>query len=182
MNAHFSAFKLPEVFNTSTKPLAPEFAALGAMTRDEALVKWNEAKRVKAEAEALEMSLRKFCVAILPQTTAAPQPLQEGTNNFELGAGYVAKVVAKFNYKLDSDTKKVQKCADAMTRVSNEGGFIADRLFNWKVDISVSEYRKLDEEAKTSLPHKQMLELVNQVLTMSPGAPTLEIKEPKAKR
>lgn len=175
-------FAPPQVFNTVDKPLAPEFANLPPMTRDQALVEWDKAKKMKAAAEEREMQLRKFCVAILPQTMAMAQPLTEGTNNFELGNGYVAKAVIKFNRKLDSDTKKVQACADAMTRVSNEGGFIADRLFNWKVDISVTELKKLEEEAKLSLPHRQMLELVNGVLTMSPAAPTLEIKEPKAKR
>lgn len=123
----------------------------------------------------LEMQVRKLSCTMLVE---APK---EGVNNVELGNGYTAKVGHKLNYNLDPDMDKVSNIHDEIGKCGNEGTFIADRIFKWKVELSITEYRKLVEDAQTNIIKKRMLDLVNSVLTVTDGTPTLEIKEPKKK-
>lgn len=151
-------------------------------TLDEVLMKWEASKTALATAKETEMSLRKLAVSL-----GFSEP-NEGTNTLELGNGYELKAVVKYNYKLKSpdarDTvQAVDDTIDAFIRIApNEGSFIAERLFKWKVDLSLSEYRNLVEEAALSKTKKQLLDELNKVLEIGDAAPTLEIKEPKGKR
>lgn len=150
--------------------------------RDGLLLLWQKVKEQIAVAVADEMELRKLSVS-----TLIPKPV-EGTNNVPLGNGFVAKAVVKFNYSLKApegvaDTvTAVDNTIDAFRRISNEGVFIADRLFKWTVDISLTEYRLLVEKAKTDATAAKLLAELNKVLEIKPAAPTLEIKEPKVKK
>jgi hypothetical protein len=143
------------------------------------LALWDTTKKALEAAKADEMALRKLCVE-----TLVAQP-QEGTNNVELANGYVAKAVCNYSYnviKPEGERDKisaVDKCIDAFRRISNEGAFIAERLFKFNVDISITEYRKLAEEAQTSAVAASLLRELNKVLSIVPKAPTLEIKAPK---
>jgi hypothetical protein len=166
------------------KPIPKEielrlFAAKLPLDRDGLLALWDTTKKTLEAAKADEMALRKLCV-----DTLIAQPV-EGTNNVELANGYVAKAVCNYSYnviKPEGERDKisaVDKCIDAFRRLSNEGAFIAERLFKFSVDVSITEYRKLAEDAKTSAVAASLLRELNKVLEIKPKAPTLEIKAPK---
>ncbi len=91
--------------------------------------------------KAQELSFRKYIV-----DRAFPQK-HEGMNNLDLGNGYTLKAGVKFNYKLaDNDT--VEKCLDKITKIGNQGAFIADRLVSWTPNFLLTEYRNLQKDAE----------------------------------
>lgn len=124
-----------------------------------------------------EMEYRKVCAAFLvPDKT-------EGTNTVDLGNGYQAKVGIKYNYKLNNDNDIVWAGLDKIKALGNEGSFIADRLVSWSPSFLLTEYRQLQEDAeKGSQFAKDALKIVNEFMTITDAAPTLDIKEPKAKK
>lgn len=146
------------------------------MSNDELLVAWQNAKQAIEKAKAHEMELRKAVVK-----REFPKP-DEGMNTKELGNGYQLKAGVKFNYKLaDNDT--VEDVLNRISALGNEGSFIASRLVSWTPNFLLTEYRQLQEDAeKGSSFAKQALDEVNKMLTITEAAPTLEVKEPKAKK
>jgi len=153
-------------------------------TLEAVLAEWEKAKLALAEAKELEMEMRKKAFALGFGADA-----KEGTNAIPLANGYELKGVKKLNYKLKApvgftgDTvDAIDETIDKFRHISNEGGFIADRIFKWSVDMSIAEYRKLVEESEYEAPKKRMLEELNKVLEISEASPTLEIKAPKAKK
>lgn len=128
---------------------------------DDFLVEWDRVKNEIARLKEVEMNMR-LRIAHSGFTTDA-----EGTNRAELGNGYELKTVINYTYKLDSDKDKVIAVSDKLPP------YIADRLFKWKVDISVSEYRLLEPA------HKK---LVDRILTVTEGAPKVDIIPPKGKK
>lgn len=152
-----------------------------APTFDEVLVAWERAKLTLNSAKENEMTLRKKAFEMGFGANA-----REGTNTETLGGGYDLKGVRKFNYKLQAPAginidveTAVDNVVKAMTRISNEGSFLADRLFQWSVSLSVPEYKLLVEHAKDSMMMAAMLDAVNTVVLITDAAPTLEIKAPK---
>jgi hypothetical protein len=148
------------------------------LTKDGMLMLWDYWKRNLQQAKELEMEYRKICANLL-----APAKT-EGTTNVELGEGWTAKVVHKYNYKLASDNDIVWACLDKIGSIGNQGKFIAERLVSWTPNFLKTEYTTLQEEAeKGSVEAKQILNIVNsEMLTITEAAPTVEIKEPKAKK
>lgn len=146
--------------------------------KDGMLMLWNYSKAKLDEYKELEMNYRKICAAFLVPTKT------EGTTNVELGNGYKAKVVNKYNYNLASDNDKIWSCLDKIGKVGNQGKFIADRLVSWTPNFLKTEYTTLQEEAdKGSEDAKQILKIVNEeMLTITEAAPTLDIVEPKVKK
>jgi hypothetical protein len=154
------------------------------LTLDEVLMQWQASKETLQAATEEEMRLRKLAVEM-----GFGKSAQEGTNNQELGNGYVLKAVIKKNYKLVKPENEpgntfdaVDKVMDNFARISNEGAFIAERLFKYSVDLSVSEYKKLVEEATVDTTKAKLLAEANKVVLITDAAPTLDIKEPKAKK
>lgn len=146
-----------------------------SMNEDALLMLWQQKKDAIEKAKAEEMDLRKYIVG-----REFPKK-QEGMNNKELGNGYTLKAGIKYNYKLaDNDT--VEDVLNKMSALGNQGSFIADRIVSWTPNFLLTEYRQLQEDAeKGSGFAKQALDLINGMLTITEAAPTLEIKEPKAK-
>lgn len=148
------------------------------VNQDGMLMMWNDMKEHLNRAKELEMDYRKICANFLvPAKT-------EGTTNIPLGEGWTAKVVHKYNYKLASDNDVVWACLDKIGAIGNQGKFIADRLVSWTPNFLKTEYTTLQEEAeKGSVEAKQILEIINsEMLTITEAAPTVELKEPKAKK
>ena len=148
------------------------------LDKDGMLMLWQKSKDMLTKWKELEMEWRKICAAFLvPEKT-------EGTVNVELGAGYQAKVVHKYNYKLDSDNDKIWSALDKISAIGNEGKFIAERLVSWTPNFLKTEYTTLKEEAaKGSQQAKDILTIVEgDMLTITEAAPTLDIKEPKVKK
>jgi hypothetical protein len=148
------------------------------LSTDGMLMLWKETKERLSNFKEIEMDYRKICAAFL-----VPDKV-EGTTNVELGLGYVAKVVTKYNYNLNSDNDKIWSALSDIESVGNEGKFIAERLVSWTPNFLKTEYTTLQEaSAKGSDSAKVILKIINdKMLTITEGAPTLEIKEPKAKR
>lgn len=146
------------------------------MNEDALLLLWQSKKDAIEKAKAEEMDLRKYIVK-----REFPKP-SEGMNTKELGAGYQLKAAVKYNYKLaDNDT--VEDVLNKISKLGNEGSFIASRLVSWTPNFLLTEYRQLQEDAgKGDNFAKLALDEVNKMLVISEAAPTLEIKAPKTKK
>lgn len=162
----------PTDIATNPTPSSP----YDAMNEDQLLMAWDDIKKAIEVAKAQEMDLRKYIV-----NRAFPKK-HEGMNTCELGNGYELKAQVKFNYNLaDNDT--VENCLAKVASLGNQGPFIANRLVSWKPNFLLTEYRQLEEDASKGEKFAQeVLKAIQPMLTISDGAPTLEIKEPKAKK
>jgi len=141
--------------------------------RDRLLLSWEESKKALEVAKEKEMEQRKAVVdfAFDPNKTS-------GTERIELANGYQAKAVKKINYGFvkDAEGKLNKRAIDkALERIEKVGGavgeLIAERLVKWTPDLSLTEYKQLDEKFK---------KIIDEVIVTSEGAPTLEIIAPKA--
>ena len=157
---------------TEAKPTNP----WDAKSQDEVLMHWQSLKNQLAALKEDELEFRKYVVG-----RAFPNK-EEGTNTLDLGNGYALKAAVKYNYKLaDNDT--VEKCLDEISKIGNQGPFMAERLVSWTPSFLLTEYRSLQEEAgKGSKEAIDILNKVNTMLTISEAAPTVTITEPKAKK
>lgn len=157
-------------------PEPSAFPEWDAKDRDAVLVEWGIRKQALDIAKEAEMAFRKYVVK-----RAFPNP-DEGVNNLELGNGYTLKANVKYNYKL-ADNKIVEDGLDKLCKIGNNGSFIADRLVSWTPNFLLTEYRELQKQAADgSVEAKQMLQVVTSFLTIEEAAPSLEIREPKAKK
>lgn len=134
--------------------------------RDEALVLWQKAAAALEELKTTEMNLRKLIFG-----ECFPNP-KEGVNNLELGAGYILKGTHKLSYSVSNKEGAVTDCLVNVAATGNEGPFLAQRLINWKPELSTSEYKKADDKYK---------KLLEPCLTIKPGSPSLELVAPKGK-
>lgn len=150
---------------------------LDAMSEDDLLMLWQKRKDAIETAKEEEMELRKYIVG-----RAFPQK-HEGMNTKDIGnEGWQLKAGIKYNYKLASNDV-VEDCLNKISKMGNQGPFIADRLVKWSADFLLTEYRVLQADAeKGETFAKDCLKEIEKMLTISEGAPTLEIKEPKAKK
>lgn len=146
------------------------------LTEDQLLLAWDDIKKTITTATAQEMELRKYIV-----NRAFPKK-EEGMNTKPLGNGYELKASVKFNYNLaDNDT--VENCLARVAALGNQGPFIADRLVSWKPSFLLTEYRQLvEDKEKGDKFAENVLKEITPMLTITDGAPTLEIKAPKAKK
>lgn len=165
--------KAANVWPTNPVPSSP----WDAMNEDELLVLWAEVKKDIETIKATEMELRKYIVK-----REFPKA-DEGTNKKALGnEGYQLKAVVKYNYNLaDNDT--VEATLEKLTAMGAAGSAIADRLVSWKPSFLKTEYRQLQEDnEKGSQFAKTALNIIGEMLTVTEGAPELDIIEPKAKK
>jgi len=147
-----------------------------AMDQDALLMRWDALKQAVEAAKEQEMELRKYIV-----TRAFPNA-DEGTNTIELGEGYKLKAVVRYTYKL-ADNKTVTDVLQKIGKLGNEGEFVADRLVSWTPNFLKSEFTKLQEEASEGSKFAaDTILLINEMLTISNAAPTLDIVEPKKKK
>jgi hypothetical protein len=89
----------------------------------------------------------------------------EGTNRIDLGGGFDLKLDYKINRNVDE--------AALLTVTAEQAKALAlpmDKLFKWKPELSVTEYRKLNDKQR---------EFVDSLLDIKPGSPSLSIV-PKA--
>lgn len=142
--------------------------------RDRMLMAWDASKKALEVAKEQEMELRKHCaVTMFPNA-------EKGTNRIALGNGYALKMVRKVDYSFTGKTREEIAAAEtAVARIGNQGAFLADRLFKWSCEPSVSEYNKLDLSLEE---HRLIKAEIDKVMTTKDGAPTLAIEEPKAKK
>lgn len=138
------------------------------------LIEWQKAQQALKTYEVREAEMRRKVFA-----TAFPQAVI-GTNTLPLGATHELKGVRKQNYNLKhtADGRETDAVLDEIERVGNIGALLADRLVSWKPSLNLTEYKKLDVNNKDE---KRIKDLIDSVLTITDGMPTLEVKEKAAK-
>ena len=120
---------------------------------------------------ALRWTKREVMAACFPEA-------EVGTNTLELGRGYKLKGVRKLNHNLANGEGQLDAVLDSITKMGNEGTFIAERLVGWTPKLSISEYKKLEGSDPI---HKKIKDAIDGVLTITDGTPTLEVIVPKSK-
>ena len=121
------------------------------------LAAWQDAARNLAILKGTEMQLRLECFK-----EGFPEPAV-GTNYIDLSHDYRLKAVHKLGYKLD------EQALDATLEQLPE--HVTDKLIKYTPSLVLSVYKGLDDGDKRTM---------GEVLTIKPGAPTLEIIAPKA--
>lgn len=145
--------------------LKPEWKA--AETKEQVLQKWLDANKALTDAKAVEATLRQKVVEMYPFEA------DEGTERVPLANGYELKVVKKLNYTLNNKDDATDKALTKLEEMGERGKLIAERLVSWKPTLSISEYRELTAGERG---------IIDEVLTIKPGLPSLELVEPKDKK
>jgi len=137
--------------------------------KDALLLQWEAADKALEQAKQIEIGLRNQVLKLM----YGPSVDKDGTENIDLGKGYILKAVFKQNFTLDKSDDKVDACLGKLEKSGENGNFIAERLVHWKPHISVAEYKELSDI------HKK---IIGEVLTIKPGQASLEIIAPKASK
>lgn len=148
--------------------------------RDALITAWRAAKSEATQAVERERDLRAELAQLLFQEPT------EGTNTYDLGGGYSVKLSHSFTYNIckepgkrithDVYVDKVDTLQSAVEATGPEGKLLAERLFKWTPELSVTEFKKLDD----SQPVQALIKtLITQQLTTKPDSPKLEFVEPK---
>lgn len=129
------------------------------------LQEWHQAVLAAQEAKKLveaEQALRKEVMALF-----FPEPV-EGTNKFELEAGWSLKATHKIERKVD------EAALPAVLQQLREMGVNPDTLIRTKPDLDTKAYKSL-VQINPDAAH-----VFEQALTIKPGSPTVELVPPKA--
>lgn len=163
---------LPENASPHTRELFNQYKG----DTSKILEAWRNSNEAMAIAKKREMNLRIAVFEIFFPNA------KNGTTNFPLTTGENLKLELKLNYNLANNfpanerNKVIENTIDLIEGCGNEGKLLADRLFKWSAELSVTEYKKLDVE---SANHRQIKAAVDGILTTKPATPTLEIVVPK---
>lgn len=162
-----------------TKPLSVDTqTALGHYGSQDAITfAWKDAQAALENAKAIEARLRRVVVELYFPTVA------EGTNRAALPGGFELKCQQPYSYKLDNKEGKTERALDAIAEISQQAGFVADRLVSWLPELSIREFRSLntDNPAAQTPEQKAIAAILSGVLTIKPGMPQLSIEPAKAK-
>jgi hypothetical protein len=139
------------------------------MTKEEKLQKWEEISAQAKELKALEMKLRN---EVLYDFFEYEGDDRKGTTNFPLGGDCKLKAEFKLYYKLENKDGETLDMLDELSANDENGDFVSSRLVKWEPKLSISEYNKLSPEQK---------KIVDRVLTVTPGTPSISIVYPKEK-
>lgn len=129
------------------------------------LQEWHQAVLAAQEAKKVveaEQALRKEVMALF-----FPEPV-EGTNKFELEAGWSLKATHKIERKVD------EAALPAVLQQLREMGVNPDPLIRTKPDLDTRAYRSLVQS------NPDAAHVFEQALTIKPGSPTVELIPPKA--
>lgn len=129
------------------------------------LQEWHQAVLAAQEAKKLveaEQALRKEVMALF-----FPEPV-EGTNKFDLEAGWSLKATHKIERKVD------EAALPAVLQQLREMGVNPDTLIRTKPDLDTKAYKSL-VQINPDAAH-----VFEQALTIKPGSPTVELVPPKA--
>jgi hypothetical protein len=129
---------------------------------DNLIIEWLQASHNLEIAKEKEMELRiKIVPAVLREFR-----LEGFTKTLQLGKGYKLRATNTVNYKLE----EVEKVVEVIDKIVEIGcAHIAKDLFKWKPSLSETHYKQLPYEVK---------EIVDEILTIKPGAPQLKFLKP----
>jgi hypothetical protein len=133
--------------------------------QDLAILQHQQAQTTLALAKEDESIKRqKVCDLFFPNGH-----VPKGTNNIELGNGYVLKIVGKLNFTVDA--KEVDAVKLALSQQGEVAAFIGEKLFKHSYELSVTQYNDLPPNLRP---------LVLPAVSSKPGTPTVEVIAPKA--
>ena len=134
--------------------------------RDQKLMEWHKLSMMLADIKQREMELRKeLAFYFLGGESLESPPYVK----VKLGNGYGIKATNNLNYNLDS-IDRIESVIDELHQLGKTD--VATSVFKWKASLSESAYKALD---------KQTQEIINRVLKIKVGSPSLELIKPKAK-
>lgn len=119
---------------------------------------WYTKKQTLDTVKGEEMELRKQVYSKTLEGKAL-----EGTNKFGLSDGWIINCTLPYNYKVDPGIT-------AANKVLHDACVDLNLLVEWKPELRIGEYRKLNEEQKA---------LVDAYLTITPGTPQMKVVLPK---
>ena len=129
------------------------------MINDEIALDWIETSNALEVLKEKEKTLR---LTLLTQGfNFSENAFREGTETYVLGAGYKLKAGFKMNRLLIGSAEELSQAA---RDIGN------DKLFRWKAELSLSEYRKLANDE---------LAVVDRFIEAKPGLPSLTLMRPK---
>lgn len=131
--------------------------------RDKAIMAWSTAQSQLAYWKELESQKRIEALTLCFET-----PPDSGTVNYDLGKGFVLKAVFKENYKLNE--KGLDAALDKIEKLGEAGELIVNRVIRWKPELSKTEYEAMPPN---------MRKILDEVITISPGTPSLSLVTPK---
>lgn len=131
--------------------------------RDTAIQTWKDAQAQLAFWKDAELMARN---AAIEQTFT--EPVDAGTMNYDLGKGYKLKAVFRENYKLEKGDA-LEKALAKIEAMGERGLLITERVIRWKPELSKTEYDLMPDEMRA---------ILDTVLTVEPGTPSLELVEP----
>lgn len=152
--------------------------------RDNQITDWLSAKAALEVVKSDEMEARKTVTA-----TLFPTP-KKGTQRYPLNNGYAIKLVYTLRPSLgdkdktDEDGNKisvreqVQEVEDKIIALGQIGALLAERLIKWTPELSLSEFDKLN---RADPVEAEIANLIEEILTITPGSPQLTFEEPKGK-
>lgn len=134
------------------------------IARDTAIQTWKDAQAQLAFWKDAELTARNSAIE-----SAFSEPVDSGTMNYDLGKGYKLKAVFRENYKLEKGDA-LEKALAKIEATGERGVLIAERVIRWKPELSKTEYDLMPDELRA---------ILDTVLTVEPGTPSLELVEPK---
>jgi hypothetical protein len=146
----------------------------------EMISKLNEWATLKARIDVdskREMELRKELDASLFDASKV-----EGTQHIPLANGYKLTSERKLNYKATAEG--MSDLQFALDKAGIGGTDLFSRIFRWKPEVNVTEYKTsfplFLKMCKPALATK-IQELFSNVVTITPGAPSLKLQAPEVK-
>lgn len=117
---------------------------------------WLAAKAELERAKANEAALRQQVV----EAKSDKEEMFSGTENIEMPGGQL-KIVHKLDYKISVDGDALDKALELIEKSVEGGNVIADRLVNYKPELSVREYKLLNKQQKA---------IIDACITIKPAA------------
>lgn len=154
------------------KPKADLLPEEFAILRNHYLSQWESAKSALDAAKGAEAEFRRKAVDFL----RGPDDKAGKTLNVPLANNFAAKFKIPENYGWikgedgKDDVDSINGVLDKIESMGEAGKLIAERIVKWKPELSKSEYNLLNGEFK---------ELMDKIIVVSEGTPTLEIVEVK---
>jgi hypothetical protein len=153
------------------------------LRRNAELERWLATRQTAATAKTDEMDWRnKVTKTLFPMPT-------KGTQRYDIGGGYMVKLVHKLTYTLgnkdavdESSGKKmtvraqVEALEEKVAKMGEAERVLFETLVTWNPEISGTKYEALNEKDEV---HVRVRAAIDELLTIKPASPTLEFEEPK---
>lgn len=124
---------------------------------------WLASKQQFLAAQQRERELRAKVIELFSEK--ANDAMASGVENIDTGVGKI-KITHKLEYKLEGSNAKVDAMLDKIEKSQEGGNVIAERLVNWKPELSVREYKLLSKPQQL---------IVDEILVIKPASKSVEL-------